>query len=349
MKKSVITLIGLAALVSSLAQDNARPYGSSPSVEPSDSSLLANAQKYYQSGNYEPAIAGFECFLKSNPKHHQAHFQLAVALQEQRKDYLGALVHYRLYLDLCPGGEKASQAAYRMKACKDMLLEEHARKSGRPFLRNTRDGEVARLLTEKSHLLTEVATLRVKNENLKAMLGKLESYLDLSDKMFAKLRAEMKKVRAEADESETKVKHCSSLNPTDKAILDDDSDDGPSFSSSEVKAQIAQAKVEDESGPARPPAIVKPPLIVNSSPGPDPKPVTSGVCGKGLDSMTGGGKKPSGSERPDTYTVQPGDVLQSIAERFYGDKSKWRDIKRANMDSIPADGRVKVGQIIKLP
>ena len=38
-----------------------------------------------------------------------------------------------------------------------------------------------------------------------------------------------------------------------------------------------------------------------------------------------------------------------IAARFYGSRSKWRDIRNANLAIIPADGRVKEGQTIKLP
>ncbi len=56
-----------------------------------------------------------------------------------------------------------------------------------------------------------------------------------------------------------------------------------------------------------------------------------------------------GLARPSTYVVQPGDNLAKIAERFYGSRSKWRDIQRANMAIISTDGRVKVGQTIKLP
>jgi hypothetical protein len=37
------------------------------------------------------------------------------------------------------------------------------------------------------------------------------------------------------------------------------------------------------------------------------------------------------------------------AARFDGSRSKWRDIQKANVITIPADGRVKAGQTIKLP
>lgn len=336
-------------------------YGCSPSVEPPDSSLFANAQADYQAGNYDPAIAGFERVLQSNPKHHLAHYQLAIALQEKKKDYLGAIIHYSLYLKFRPEDDKTPHAEERLRICKARLVEE-LRQGGDASASKAASSDDDKNLAEKNNSLStdikrlqaENATLRVKSENLKAMLGKLESCLDpssypQSDKTrVTNLKAEAKKVLAEAGEPETKVKRNSLINPTDKELLEDDSDDGPSFSSSEVKSQIAQAKAEDESAPALPPAIKKPPLIVTSSSGPDSKPVPSGVRGKGI-SLPGGDKKPSGSERPATYKVLPKETLSDIAERYYGSRNKWRDIQKANMTTIPFDGKVRAGQVIKLP
>ena len=329
-------------------------YGCSPSVEPPDSSLFANAQEDYQSGNYEPAIAGFERVLKSNPKHHLAHYQLAIALQEKKKDYLGAIIHYSLYLEFRPEDDKTPHAEERIRICKARMLEELRQGSNASASKAvaSNDDKKDNSLSEKDFkkLQAEVATLRVKNKNLKAMLGKLESCLDPSDKKRAtNLRAEVKKVLAEVGEPETNVTRRSLLNPTDREILDDVNDDGVSFSSPEVKAQIAQAKAEDESGPALPTPIKKPPLQVNPSSDPDPKPVLDGVRGKDLNNVLGGDKKSSGSERPDTYKVQPHETLSDIAERFYGSRGKWRDIQKANMTTIPTTGDVKAGQIIKLP
>ena len=59
--------------------------------------------------------------------------------------------------------------------------------------------------------------------------------------------------------------------------------------------------------------------------------------------------RPLPVERPATYVVQPGDSLMKIAARFYGMRSKWRDIQRANMTTVSADGRVSAGQMLRLP
>ena len=52
---------------------------------------------------------------------------------------------------------------------------------------------------------------------------------------------------------------------------------------------------------------------------------------------------------PETYTVEDGDTLMRISTKFYGTNRKWREIRDANKTIISSDGRVRAGQVIKLP
>jgi LysM repeat protein len=49
------------------------------------------------------------------------------------------------------------------------------------------------------------------------------------------------------------------------------------------------------------------------------------------------------------YTVQPGDTLTSIAQRFYGDPLKWHRIYQANADRISDPNLIYVGQQLTIP
>jgi nucleoid-associated protein YgaU len=61
-------------------------------------------------------------------------------------------------------------------------------------------------------------------------------------------------------------------------------------------------------------------------------------------SASGGG----GNEQ--TYEIQSGDTLLSIAEQFYGDNSQWRKIYDANRDVIGSNpDALKVGTTLKIP
>ena len=324
------------------------PCGCTPSVDTPTSSVRANAMEDYQAGRFDAAIAGFEHVLKSDAKDWMAHFQLAQLLQNERKDYLGAIVHFKLYLDMRPPDDKTTLAADRIEECKNMLLADHARKNGAVPTRAPSPAAADKKLTEDNARLTaELARLRSENKNLRYLLASLGE----ADKgRPSSLGAEAKKILAElrvAPDAEEARRR--SIIPTDKELLEDDSDDGPLVSSSSVKDQISKMKRDEASDATRPPVIKKPPVIVDNSSEPDPKPVPGAARSGALDGLLGGGKKTSDAARPSTYVVQNGDTLMTIAARFYGSRSKWRDIQKANIATISADGRVKAGQTIKLP
>jgi LysM repeat protein len=50
-----------------------------------------------------------------------------------------------------------------------------------------------------------------------------------------------------------------------------------------------------------------------------------------------------------TYVVRPGDTLRSIAEKTWGDASRWIEIYRANEGRVQRGGNVEPGQIISIP
>ncbi len=49
------------------------------------------------------------------------------------------------------------------------------------------------------------------------------------------------------------------------------------------------------------------------------------------------------------YTVESGDTLSSIAERFLGDAGRWRAIFQANRDQIEDPDRIFPGQVLRVP
>jgi nucleoid-associated protein YgaU len=55
-----------------------------------------------------------------------------------------------------------------------------------------------------------------------------------------------------------------------------------------------------------------------------------------------------GKERPKYYVFTEGDTLPSIAEKIYGDSSRWKEIYEANKDKI-VEGKPKQGQILSIP
>ena len=50
-----------------------------------------------------------------------------------------------------------------------------------------------------------------------------------------------------------------------------------------------------------------------------------------------------------TYKIQKGDTLWSIARKFYGSGKEWRKIYEANQDSISNPAKIKTGMEIRIP
>ncbi len=50
-----------------------------------------------------------------------------------------------------------------------------------------------------------------------------------------------------------------------------------------------------------------------------------------------------------SYTVQKGDTLQKISDKFYGTTRRWTEIYEANKDALKHPSRIYPGQVITIP
>lgn len=56
---------------------------------------------------------------------------------------------------------------------------------------------------------------------------------------------------------------------------------------------------------------------------------------------------PAGAVRK--HVVVKGDTLMSISLRYYGNRSRWRDIFAANRDQLPSEGALQIGMELRIP
>lgn len=61
-----------------------------------------------------------------------------------------------------------------------------------------------------------------------------------------------------------------------------------------------------------------------------------------------GGEGGGGGIGEQTYTVEKGDNLSTIAKHFYG-RQDWKRIYDANRDQLDDPDRIKPGQVLKIP
>lgn len=65
--------------------------------------------------------------------------------------------------------------------------------------------------------------------------------------------------------------------------------------------------------------------------------------------VAGNGERMSPSSNAQTYVVQKGDSLSSIAAKLLGDRNRFPELYEANRDQLPDANSLKLGQVLRLP
>lgn len=296
------------------------------------SRLYTSAMAELQAGNVDAAIKRFEEVVRAEPGNGNAQFQLAALLEDAKKDYLGAIAHYRQYLVIRPKSDKASVALDRLRGCEARYVSTVLDKAG---LDNKLAGELKALRDEHVRCGEKIARLSADLDKANRTVAALEN--EVKSKMRMLERAE--NLRDDPAVANAPKK---SVRPTDAELLDEElPGGGRALSTAEMKNLRAMLE-EDERTASKPR-----PIAVGAN-----KDEGGAAAEKGAVNMPFGDrkeKKKTGRLIPETYTVEEGDTLMRISAKFYGTNRKWRDIREANKTVISTDGRVKAGQVIRLP
>lgn len=273
----------------------------------------------YRAGRLDKAIEAFAGLLKSDPSNASARFQLACLLQDSRRDYVGAYCQYSEYLAQQPDSERSALARDRMSACEREMAKRLAEKHG---------------IVSGEAYEAEIAKLRAELGETARKCGLLEKELADARNSVRRLEEERGRlVRAVRQDTDTEKNQTAPSFKDAKALLEDDED---------VSDRIAfsrDAKALKKEGEAE---------LAEVSAGSAILPVQPKDAKAKRDAAKKAAEAPR-QDRPEEYTVEDGDTLIRIAERFYGRRSAWLEIRDANKTVISVDGRVRAGDRIKLP
>lgn len=293
------------------------------------SALFRNAEADYRAGNIDDAVKGFERVVREEPKAVSAHFQLAVLLQDARRDYIGAIAHYREYLALRPESDKSTIASERMAMCRKLLANELAPSAGVQADESNLAAErkrCERLAAENAALLRKTQELESRISSLSAELkGVLSHETESAPSAFPQSPSEAD-LFSESLEGESPLSAGSAVRAAAAA------EDSGSLAASleEAKSLLKETDaVENASAPPPPsgaPAARGGPLALPSAPAAADRPA-----------------------RPKTYTVQPGDGLMKISEKVYGVDNRWMEIRDANKAKIYDGDKVREGTVLEIP
>ena len=337
-KRRCFLLAALCA-VSVVAVTSCRQAASAEELADRASRHYTAAMAELQAGHVDAAIKGFESVIKAEPGNGNAHFQLAALLEDSKKDYLGAIVHYRLYLVIRPESDKAAVAADRLKSCETRYAASVLEKAG-----------------QESRFAAKIASLQKENEQSGKKLARMAEAVDGANRKIAALEKEleMKKKMLEradalADDPSVAKAPKRRLRPTDAELLEDDSDGGDRvLSSADIKNLRAMLDEDERTASKKSLKLEADKDAGNEETGIAPA-AGNAPSAAAANPFAKKEKKLPARDIPETYTVEEGDTLMGISAKFYGTNRKWRNIREANKTVISPDGRVKTGQVITLP
>lgn len=277
------------------------------------------AMAEYRAGRLDRALAGFEKLLKDDPSNASARFQTACLMQDSKRDFLGAFCNYREFLVQHPDSERAKLAKDRMAICERelarLLAEKYGIANGDIYAEEAGKirGELAASERKRAELEKKLAELEAKAENLEEERKRMANAL-----------------RAGTD---TEKSLCAPSLKDAKALLEDEEDTSERIALSQDVKSLKSEGDEELAHAAKGLAILPA----------QPKDA------KAKRDAARKAAQGSRGDRPAEYTVEDGDTLYKIAERFYGRTSAWTEIRNANRTVISVDGRVKAGDRIVLP
>lgn len=140
-----------------------------------------------QAGDLDGAIARYEEVLMTAPRLASAHLALAVLLHDHRKDYVGAIYHYRRYLEARPEAEKATMISNRLQVAEQLLAVQSVRRlaagdvGGETLLVrqiDTLNQRLAAAEAEKARLAEERDRLERQVKDLQSQVARLQRWVD---------------------------------------------------------------------------------------------------------------------------------------------------------------------------
>lgn len=171
--------------------------------------------------------------------------------------------------------------------------------------------------TERLDSLDQIGRLQRENDQLRAELSALRSGVPTATRSRITLNRDAVAARAEAADDA----------PLSGAPFLNQQPVSPLIEESDSPVSLAPETVEEEFSGS--PVVQSAPLPPGGRAAPT-KPTAPAAAGR-------------------RHVVIKGDTLFSLAQKYYGNRSKWRDIYAVNRDVLPSENALRIGMELKIP
>ncbi|HEU5078178.1 MAG TPA: LysM peptidoglycan-binding domain-containing protein [Opitutaceae bacterium] len=281
-----------------------------------DESGYRRAKELLRQGRNQEALAEFQKVIEKRGLNNapESHLELGLLYQNHIRDPIAAIYHYRRYLELKPD---VKPQADLVKQRIDAATREFARTLPAQPLENM----------ERFDMSDVVQRLQRENEQLKTEVGRLRAQLG------GKFKNESASL-AEADDNMTETSGPAQL-PANSPIPSPLEGEGAAIESAQALPP-----------PSRPSATVNT-TLTGPLAGPAVRAPSNASGSAASTTATTPSRQTAGARR---HVVVKGDTLYSLSQKYYGTRSRWRDILEANHDILRTkDDPLRIGVEIKIP
>ncbi|RRK01538.1 LysM peptidoglycan-binding domain-containing protein [Opitutaceae bacterium TAV4] len=245
----------------------------------------------------------------------ESHLELGILYQQHMKDPLSAIYHFKKFRELRPNSPQANFARQQIDAC----IREFAR---------TLPGELIENQTPQSSLHEENNKLRREIDSLKDQLDiARNSALDASRNVLPPLTVDASRTSTPpGGGGQGQSQAYGQAQPPAQSS-------GTTYGNNPVPL-VPLAPVTSTYAPPTPAPLPPPPPSHQASPA----------------SITPVPAAPATIARGQRHVVAKGDTLYNLAQRYYGNRSRWRDILAANRDQLPGENAtLRIGMELRIP
>lgn len=144
--------------------------------------LLRRALRHEQAGDFDAAIKAYSEALRMNPGLARAHLDLALLLHDHQREYVGAVYHYRQYLEMRPDTQKKAMIRERIRLALQLFA---ATITGPDRTAASSIPEISALNEEKLRLENENIMLKSRITDLRNRVVSLEEALSRAESVPA--------------------------------------------------------------------------------------------------------------------------------------------------------------------
>jgi LysM repeat protein len=276
-------------------------------------------QSLLKAGRRQEALTAFlKVIDKRRDDAPESHLEVGLLYAQHINDPLSAIYHFRKYLALRPNSPQAPLVRQRIDA------------AIRDFARTLPAQPLDSSQLQRVDLVATLDRLKQENEALKQQLADTRAGRGLPPLAAAAEPASTVQARtAPAPASETV-----SFSVDSAAVPTVRTRPAPA-TPVRTTPPVVSTSTPTASRSTAPAATVKSTPVTTVKPAPAPTHTTAPV--------------PAPAAGARRHTVQKGDTLSKLAQQYYNNRAKWRDIYAANRDVMKNETDLRAGTVLKIP